>query len=106
MFLGLRGEPLPEALWARGAAFLVWVVFGHPKLLTVPKVDHAGLGLPTQRRCISPAVAGVAAPPTRASSLRNVAPSRPGGTGSERPGRARPGAGLAVTFPLLFSAVT
>lgn len=47
-----------------------------------------------------------AAPAMRASSLRKVSPSRAGGTGSERLGRARPGAGLAVTFPLLFAAVT
>lgn len=42
----------------------------------------------------------------RASSLRKVSPGTAGGTGSERPRRARPGAGLAVTFPLLFSGVT
>ena len=73
---------------------------------TVPKVDHAGPGLPTERRCISPAAAGVAALARRASSLRKVSLGLAGETGSERPGRAKPGAGLSVTFPLLFSPVT
>lgn len=85
---------------------MVWDVTKHPKFLTVPKVDPAGLGLPTKRRCVSLAVVTVAAVATRACKLRKVFGGAAEGTGSERPGRASRGAGLAVTFPLLFSAVT
>lgn len=106
--LGFATRPFRRRSGLAGctAAFLAWVAFGHTKLLSVPKADHAGLGLPTERRCVLPAVAGVAARGTRASSLRKVSAGLAGGTGSERLGRARPGAGLALTFPLLFSAVT
>ena len=106
MFSGFAVSPFRRrrALAGRGAALLTWVVFGDTRLFAVPKVDHAGL--PTPRRFLSPAASRVTALATRARSLRKVSLGRAGGTGSARPGRARPGAGLAVTFPLLFSAVT
>lgn len=38
----------------RGAAVPPWDGIGRTKPLTVPRAGHAGLGLPTERRCVSP----------------------------------------------------
>ena len=96
-----RCEPLPDALPApgrRGAAFLVWDVTKHPKFLTVPKVDPAGLGLPTKRRCVSLAVVTVAAVATGACKLRKVFGGAADGTGSERQQGGGARCNLSPTF--------
>lgn len=99
------GEPLPDALPARGGAGLRFGCGmssgGHTEFLAAPEAEHAGLGLPKRRR-VPLAVAWVAALATRARKLRKVSGGAAGGTGSERLGHARPGAGLPLTFPLLF----